>query len=180
MTGRVAWLCVIRVLGAASFTVFVKGAGFDFSDQRSKGTESQGLRGIAEPLRSARRDLLRNSLAFPQKLILFNRHGDACIASFWHFVLVALDASEATHSQLAGEGDLVGKRQNDLDGFAGLDARSQKEKDPARGHVFRNGGNFVLYCTIRPANDKRQLELKAHGAATFHYGRQWLFSSGLG
>src|ERR1700719_5373176 len=127
-----------------------------------------------------RRGPLRNGLAFPQKLVLFNGHGDACIASFWHFVLVALDASEATHFQLAGEGDLVGKRQNDLYGFAGLDVLPQKEKDPARGHVLRDGGNFVLDCTVRPANDKRQLKLKAHGAATFHYDRQWLFSSGLG
>jgi len=73
-----------------------------------------GTRRSAGTLLVERRDFLRYVLVAPQKLVLFNRHGHACITAFCLFPLVALDAPEATHPQLAREGDFVRKRQNDL------------------------------------------------------------------
>ena len=36
------------------------------------------------------------------------------------------------------------------------------------------------YRNLCPANDNRQVEVKANGATTLHYNRQWLFSASQG
>jgi len=87
-----------------------------------------------------------------QKFVALDRGDDANGRLVTRFG--ALDPAEATDTDRSGQGDLVRKRQKDLDGGAFLDVLSEVKVDPAGANIAGFGAGFSNGGPGGPTNGK--------------------------